>query len=240
MSNLQNYYQGSNKGMPLYTMADFEAATRNPYQVANFARGKDKGPRDERSDKGKKRGAGFYGGLAAGAAGLGAAARYGGAEIETRRAAKRLDSSSVRFKGKKGAREYDWRRMTMPVNTKRMAESGGAAGRFASDIDMLKGLGGKAKAFAAKNAGKLGIAGGVLTLGALGTGYGMYRGKQKRKAAEAAAAAAAENNTLRGRAKSAYRAARGNASAAYGKARGAAGSAMNRLRSMRGGSSSES
>lgn len=130
-----------NRPIAAFSMSDYENLTRNPYQAAEFRRGKDK---KKRKRRGALATAGMVAGGLAGAAGLGAAARYGGAAASTALAQRRLyNGASV--SNRKSNKLDDWKNMKMDVNTGRNAASGGAKGQLDRDVKAVKDFGSKVK-----------------------------------------------------------------------------------------------
>lgn len=153
----------------LFTMADMESD-------AEFARRR--GSKDKTKRRSRLANAGIAAGGLAGATALGAGARYGGAEISTRLAERRLyNGASPQNKSKNGLN--DWKKMKMNVNTARNAASGGAKGQWVRDKAYMQSVPGRLKASgtSAVNAfkGGKGIGGklgGVFNSGKVGR-YGM-------------------------------------------------------------------
>lgn len=169
----------SNFSIPAYTMADFENINS-----ADFKRGKDKKKR-------KRRGAGFYAGVGAGGVGLagalGAAARYGGAEINKRKGEYQrnnpvgVSSKPLVVKNAKAQSKID--------EAYRM---GGAKGRFDKDVEGIKNTAkkgaervenlGKGLASMIASRPKTSAALGLAGAGALaGGGYAAYKALKNRK-----------------------------------------------------------
>lgn len=209
-TKIKDYYEGSNMAIPVYTMADFESATRNTTTMAEFGRRKGSKDKKKRKRRGRRAGLAAAGVGAAGVAGT----RYGGDLLEgVKSGAKTYKSNmatgvkpgSKRWeaaKKKMGEKEfYRQRGKKMGYSLKEGAKSALSTAKktFSTDVDMLKqnfkGAMKKAQGLGAKvPGGKTGkLLGAALTAGAGMEGLRRYRKRKK------------DSKSMRGRARSAMR-----------------------------------
>lgn len=129
------YYEGSNKPINAYSMADMERLTRGAGN-AEFARRK--GAKDKKKRMSRGTMAAIGAGSLAGAGAIGAGIRYGGAELRSRKAGKEL--AGLREKAGLGG-------TVDSAESQRLARQmrGGAKGRFRADVQAAKDLGSRIK-----------------------------------------------------------------------------------------------